>query len=327
MTPTRWAVLGPGTISQDFAVGLRASQHGVLHAVGSSSPERAAAFARTHGAHASGTYDQILARDDVDAVYVGTVHTTHADLAIRALEAGKAVLCEKPAAPTFGDVERMLDAAARARRPFLEAFKTRFGPFAQTLRDLAAGGELGALERFEGARGSAATARTGRLFDPALAGGAILDIGCYPLALAIDLAAAAGEPIDAPEYRRFEAEQVGGVDGTASAEFAFGRVTAGIATSILEDLDEVVTVRFAHAEVVLPNAWGNRTESASRLIVRRDGQEQIIEVPTVQPMAAEADALSLALVEGRLEVPQMPWSHTRAAARVLTDWRAAALSG
>ncbi|GAA5210099.1 hypothetical protein GCM10025774_25750 [Microbacterium kyungheense] len=320
-------MLGPGAISQDFAVGLRASQHGVLHAVGSSSPERAAAFARTHGAQASGTYDQILARDDVDAVYVGTVHTTHADLAIRALEASKAVLCEKPAAPTFGDVERMLDAAARARRPFLEAFKTRFGPFAQTLRDLAAGGELGALERFEGARGSAATARTGRLFDPALAGGAILDIGCYPLALAIDLAAAAGEPIDAPEYRRFEAQQVGGVDGTASVELAFGRVTAAIATSILEDLDEVVTVRFAHAEVVLPNAWGNRTESASRLIVRRDGQEQIIEVPTVQPMAAEADALSLALVEGRLEVPQMPWSHTRAAARVLTDWRAAAVSG
>ena len=319
-------MLGPGAISRDFAVGLRASQYGVLHAVGSSSPERAAAFARAHGAHASGTYDQILARDDVDAVYVGTVHTTHADLAIRALEAGKAVLCEKPAAPTLGEVERMLGAAARAQRPFLEAFKTRFGPFAQTLRDLAAGGELGALERFEGARGSAASARTGRLFDPALAGGAILDIGCYPLALAIDLAAAAGEPIDAPEYRRFEAELVGGVDGTASAELAFGRVTAGIATSILENLEKVVAVRFARAEVVLPNAWGDRTESASRLIVRRDGQEQVIEVPTVQPMAAEADALSLALVDGRLEVPQMPWSHTRAAARVLTDWRAAALS-
>ncbi|MFD4958080.1 Gfo/Idh/MocA family protein [Microbacterium sp. NPDC058389] len=326
MPPTRWAVLGPGAISGDFAVGLRASQHGVLHAVGSSSAERAAAFAHAHGADAAGTYDEILARDDVDAVYVGTVHTTHADLAIRALEAGKAVLCEKPASPTIADVERMLEAAARMRRPFLEAFKTRFGPFAQTLRDLAARGELGALARFEGARGSAATTRTGRLFDPELAGGAILDIGCYPLALAIDLAAAAGEPIDAPEYRRFEAEPVGGVDGTASAELAFGRVTAMIATSVVQDLPRVVTVRFAEAEVVLPNAWGNRTESASRLIVRRDGRERVIEVPTVQPMAAEADAVSLALAEGRLEVPQMPWSHTRAAARVLTDWRAAALA-
>jgi hypothetical protein len=79
--------------------------------------------------------------------------------------------------------------------------------------------------------------------------------------------------------------------------------------------------------VVLPHVWGSRTESPSTLIVRRDGEETHLEVPVVQPMAAEADALSLAIAEGRLEVPQMPLSHTRAAARVLTDWRDAALAG
>lgn len=325
---TRWAVLGPGAISRDFVVGLRASRYGVLHAVGSSSPERAASFAAEHGAAASGTYDEILARDDVDAVYVGTVHTTHAELAIRALEAGKAVLCEKPASPALEEVEQILAAAERAQRPFLEAFKTRFGPFADALRELVAGGELGALERVEGAFGFAAPTHEGRLFDPALAGGAILDVGCYPLALAIDLAAAAGQPLDAPAYRRFEAELVSGVDGAASAVIAFGDVTAQIATSVIEDLSDTAMLRFAAADVVLPNAWGSRTESPSTFTVRRrDGEEQVIEVAVVQPMAAEADALSLALAEGRLEVPEMPWSHTRAAARVLTDWRAAALAG
>ncbi|GAA5085255.1 hypothetical protein GCM10025760_03980 [Microbacterium yannicii] len=323
---TRWAVLGPGAISRDFVVGLRASRYGVLHAVGSSSPERAASFAAEHGAAASGTYDEILARDDVDAVYVGTVHTTHAELAIRALEAGKAVLCEKPASPTLEEVERILATAERAQRPFLEGFKTRFGPFADALRALVAGGELGPLERVEGAFGFAAPVHEGRLFDRALAGGAILDVGCYPLALAIDLAAAAGQPIDTPDYRAFEAELVSGVDGSASAVIAFGAVTAAIATSIVEDLPRTAVLQFADAEVVLPNAWGSRTESSSTLTVRRGGEEQLIEVPVVQPMAAEADALSLALAEGRLEVPQMPWSHTRAAARVLTDWRAAALA-
>src|SRR6478735_10379704 len=128
MRQTKWAVLGPGAISRDFVTGLRSSSLGVLHAVGSSSPARAAAFAAEHGAEASGTYDDVLARDDVDAVYIGTVHSTHADLAIRALEAGKAVLCEKPASPTLDDVERILETAARAGRPFVEAFKTRFGP-------------------------------------------------------------------------------------------------------------------------------------------------------------------------------------------------------
>jgi predicted dehydrogenase len=326
MVKTRWAVLGPGAISRDFVVGLRASERGVLHAVGSSSADRAAAFAAEHGAAASGTYDEILARDDVDAVYIGTVHTTHADLAVRALEAGKAVLCEKPASPTLGEVERILDTAQRVRRPFLEAFKTRFGPFAEALRELARGDELGELQRVQGAFGFDAGTREGRLFDPALAGGAILDVGCYPLALAIDLAAASGRPID-PEYGRFEARVIGGVDGTASAELRFGDLTAAIATSVIEDLSDTAVLTFADAEVVLPNAWGSRTASPDALIIRRGGDERVVELPVVQPMAAEADALSLALQDGRLEVPEMPWSHTRAAARVLTDWRAAALAG
>ncbi|HKP08836.1 MAG TPA: Gfo/Idh/MocA family oxidoreductase [Microbacterium sp.] len=326
---TRWAVLGPGQISRDFVVGLRASEYGMLQAVGSSSAERASAFATEHGAAASGTYDDILARDDVDAVYVGTVHTAHADLAIRALGAGKAVLCEKPASPTLDEVERILEAAERAQRPFLEAFKTRFGPFADALRDLAAGGELGPLHLFEGAFGFDAGTREGRLFDPAVGGGAILDVGCYPLALAIDLAAAAGQPVDAPEYRSFQAELVNGVDGWATAEIGFGSVTAQMATAVVEDLSDLALLRFddADADVLLPNVWGSRTESPSTLIVRRGADERVVELPTVQPMAAEADALSLAIAEGRLEVPQMPWSHTRAAARVLTDWRAAALAG
>lgn len=324
---TRWAVLGPGAISRDFVVGLRASRHGVLHAVGSSSAERAAVFAHDHGAEASGTYDEVLARDDVDAVYVGTVHTTHAELAIRALEAGKAVLCEKPASPTLDEVERILAAAQRVQRPFLEAFKTRFGPFADALREIVAGGELGAVERVEAAFGFDAGSHEGRLFDPALAGGAILDVGCYPVALAVDLAAAAGQPIDEPQYRGFLAELVGGVDGSASAEVAFGGVTAAIGTSIVQQLPDSAIVGFAEADVFLPDVWGSRTASASRLIVRRDGDERVVDVPVVQPMAAEADALSLALADGRLEVPQMPWAHTRATARVLTDWRATVLAG
>ncbi len=320
-------MLGPGAISRDFVAGLQSSAYGTLHAVGSSSAERAAAFAAEHGAAASGTYDEVLARDDVDAVYIGTVHTTHADLAIRALEAGKAVLCEKPASPTADEVERILAAAVRAQRPFLEAFKTRFGPFAAAVNDLVSGGELGAVQRVEAAFGFAAGSREGRLFDPALAGGAILDVGCYPVALAVQLAGAAGEPIDSPVVGAVEADLVSGVDGSATADVEFGGLIAPVATSVVRQLPGSALVRFSEGEVFLPDAWGERAASASTLIVRRGGDERVIEVPVVQPMAAEADALSLALAEERLQVPEMPWAHTRAIARVLTDWRAAALAG
>jgi len=325
MPKTRWAVLGPGAISRDFVVGLRASQHGVLHAVGSSSAERAAAFAAEHGAEWAGSYDDVLGRDDVDAVYVGTVHITHAELAIRALEAGKAVLCEKPASPTIDDVERILETAGRTGRPFLEAFKTRFGPFSDALTELVSGEQLGAATSLQASSGFAAGSRDGRLFDPDLAGGAILDMGCYPIALAVQVAAAAGQPLDSPVLAGCEAELVGGVDGSAAAEFTFGSVTANVGTSILRVMPRSARVTFAEAEVLLPEAWGSRTRSAGTLIVRHGNDETRIEVPVVQPMSAEADAISLALAEGRLEVPEMPWSHTRAVARALSDWRAAAL--
>ena len=333
MRQTRWAVLGPGAISRDFVTGLRSSTHGVLHAVGSSSPERAAVFAAEHGAEASGTYDAILAREDVDAVYVGTVHTTHADLAIRALEAGKAVLCEKPASPTAEEVERILAAATRAERPFVEAFKTRFGPLAENLRAILASGELGAPERVEAAFGFEAGSRSGRLFDPALAGGAILDVGCYPVSLAVDVARAGGMPgpdaavSSGVALLSASGDIVEGVDGHARAEFGLGGMVAALETSILQELPASAVIRCEKGTIELPDAWGDRARSATGVIVRRGSDERVLTFPSIQPMAAEADAVSLALAEGRMEAPEIPWADSRANAVALTAWREAVLAG
>ena len=322
MTHTRWAILGPGAISRDFLAGLQASRFGVLQAVGSSDPDRAAAFADAAGAPASGDYAAVLARDDVDAVYIGTVHTGHADLAVQALEAGKAVLCEKPAGVGVAEVERMLDAAARTGRPFVEAFKNRFGPWADALRDLLADDALGRPLHVEAAFGFDAPTREGRLFDPALAGGAILDVGCYTVSLAVQAGAAAGgalsvDVVDAGGTR------VAGVDGDAWARVRLGAVDALLRTAVVRDLPSSARIVCERGVIELPDAWGERAESASRIVVVADGQDaDVRELPTVQPMAAEADAVSLALRDGRQEAPEMPWEHSRLIARVLEEWRA-----
>ncbi|MFJ6651384.1 Gfo/Idh/MocA family protein [Microbacterium sp. NPDC091313] len=322
---TNWAILGPGAISRDFLAGLRASRFGRLHAVGSSDPGRAAAFAADAGAAVSGDYDAVLARDDVDAVYIGTVHTTHADLAIRALEAGKAVLCEKPASPDVSDVERILAAAERADRPFVEAFKNRFGPWADALRSELRDGELGRPLSVEAAFGFDAPTRSGRLFDPALAGGAILDVGCYAVSLAVE----AGFARDAdPVISLLEAdgEVVSGVDGAATATVRVGEVTSRVATAVVRDLSSSAVIRCERGVIELPDAWGERDVSSAAIVLRPDGGAAMsIEVPTVQPMGAEADAVSLAVAEGRREAAEMPWAHTRAIARIVTEWRASVL--
>ena len=125
-TPFRWAVLGPGAIARRFAAQLPDSDHGVLVAVGSSSAERARAFAEEFPLAEPvivGDYEQVLASDEVDAVYVSTVHTGHARLAAAALEAGKHVLVEKPLTPNSGTSMALLDLAARSGKVLLERTK------------------------------------------------------------------------------------------------------------------------------------------------------------------------------------------------------------
>ena len=118
-TTTGWAVLGPGGIARTFLQDLHASS-GAIVSVGSSDPERAAVFAREAEEHgypdvSSGTYEEALADPRVTAVYVATVHTGHAPLVLAAIEAGKAVLCEKPMSPSSGPTMAMVDAAQIGR--------------------------------------------------------------------------------------------------------------------------------------------------------------------------------------------------------------------
>jgi dihydrodiol dehydrogenase / D-xylose 1-dehydrogenase (NADP) len=320
---TRWAILGPGAISNNFADSLENAKLGHLHSVGSSSPDRAAAFAHDRGASISGAYEEIIARDDVDAVYIGTVHTTHADLAIAALKAGKAVLCEKPITPSPDATAQVLAVAQLAQRPFLEAYKYRFGPLADELRRILASGEIGTLQRLEASGGFTADEHTGRLFDPALAGGAILDMGGYPVSFAVAVAEWAGISTDAATITAIDGE-VGatGVDYWASADVSFGDFVASVRTSIVSDLPHESRLIGSDGWIDLPNVWGSRQLSSGEAVVHRTGEEpRHVQVDVVDPMAAEADAVSLALAEHRAEVPEMTWAETSTIARLLHSWR------
>ena len=327
MKTTRWAIFGPGNIGGWFAGALPGSAHGILHAVASTNPDRAAAFAATHGAPVTGTYEQILARDDIDAVYIATVHTTHADLAIAALQAGKAVLCEKPVSTTAAELERVLQVAEAAGLPFVEAYKHRFGPFARALDAEVADQAVGAPLHLVAAAGFRAGERTGRLFEPALGGGAILDVGGYPVALAVGLAAAAG--VDLAELSMVAcAGQIGdtGVDEHATATIVAAGFQAEVACAIDAELPKSALLRGGAGVIDLPDAFGSRDASAASFTVRADGGTRVVEVAAVDPFAAEADAVSLALREGRTEAPEVPWAHSRSVARLLDQWRAGLVS-
>lgn len=182
----RWGILGTGNIARSFAQGLSYLPDDHLIAVGSRSAESANHFAdifRIPTRHAS--YEALAADPEVDVIYIATPHPLHCENTLLCLDAGKAVLCEKPFAINARQASKMI-ARAREKGLFLmEAMWTRYFPIMTKLRDLIRSGAIGEVRMLQADFGFYAPFDpSGRLFDPALGGGALLDVGIYPLSLA-----------------------------------------------------------------------------------------------------------------------------------------------
>ncbi|WP_150307121.1 Gfo/Idh/MocA family protein [Planctomonas psychrotolerans] len=182
----RWGVLAPGGIARDWVASVAASTGQRVTAVGSRSADRARAFAADFGVErAHGTYEDLVADDDVDIVYIAAPHSEHTRLALLAIAAGKHVLVEKPLATSAAEATEIATAARGAGVFAMEAMWTRFLPQTDIVRQLIENGDLGRLGLVTADFGSVATADPAhRINDPALGGGALLDLGVYPVSFA-----------------------------------------------------------------------------------------------------------------------------------------------
>ena len=214
----------------------------------------------------------------------------------------------------------MFAAARSAGMPLVEAYKYRFAPIAARARALVETGAIGSPERVVAQSGFVAPDRSGRLFDPLLAGGAIFDIGGYPMSLAIGVARWAG--VDgAASILSADGDlgSTGGRDGTRSPAHRPHRSRA-------HRLDRQRPCAARHGvrqpRLARPvGIWGDRTRSGSAIMLRRPGHEPVrIDAPVVDPFAAEADAVAAALHEGRTEVSEMTWAESRDIAEALASW-------
>ena len=182
-----WGIIGPGKIAHRFAEDLALLPNARLHAVASRSEERARAFADQYAAaHAYGGYEQLFRTPDLDVVYVATPHIGHYENTLRCLHHHVPVLCEKPFSMHALQTREMI-AAARAHQTFvMEAIWTRFLPHFRKTVELVEAGVIGELLSIKADFGFRAKFDPqGRLFNAALGGGALLDIGLYPVFLAL----------------------------------------------------------------------------------------------------------------------------------------------
>ncbi len=181
----RWGVISPGKIAHAFAKGVKTIPDAEIVAAASSSKKRAKAFAKEYGvANAYDSYEALVADPDVDAVYVASLHHQHFGHAMLALEAGKPVLCEKPLTVNAAEMQKLIE-TARAKNLFLmEALWTRFLPIYSVVRNWLDDGLIGEIKLMTSSFGFRAKRdESSRLFNPNLAGGSLLDIGIYPLAV------------------------------------------------------------------------------------------------------------------------------------------------
>ena len=182
----RWGILGTGNIARQFATGVRSSTRGVLATVGSRTQTTADEFAKTYAIPISiGSYEQLINDQSYDALYISTPNTMHHEWTIKALRAGKHVLCEKPIGANHAEAQEMFDVAKKTGRVLTEAFMYRAHPQTLRMMELIRAGEIGSVRHVRTSFCYHTKKIDGNIrFDASLAGGAIMDIGCYCVSFA-----------------------------------------------------------------------------------------------------------------------------------------------
>ncbi|MGX5848475.1 aldo/keto reductase [Mesorhizobium sp. PL10] len=333
--PIRWGILGPGDIAKAFAGGLAGSRTGTIVALGARNPGKEGLARTFPGARILDGYDALLADPDVDAVYIAIPHPGHAEWAIKAAEAGKHVLCEKPLALTAFEADAMIHAARKAGTFLGEAFMYRLHPQTLKLVELIKSGVIGDARMIKSSFGFAMPRfmPEHRLYANDLAGGGILDVGGYPVSMVRLIAGAAvGRPFAEPD-KVVGTAHLGqsGVDEWASALLHFaGGIVAQVSCSISLNQENVLSILGTKGRIEVPDFWfagGNRDAGLGKIdVMHADGRRETISVNESRHLYSfEVDAAGDAILAGSQEFawPGMSWADSLGTLRVLDRWRAA----
>ncbi|HEY8301066.1 MAG TPA: Gfo/Idh/MocA family oxidoreductase [Jatrophihabitans sp.] len=314
---TRWGLMATGGIARTFATDLAHVPDATLVAVGSRSQHSADAFGDEFDVpHRHASYQALAEDPDVDAVYVSPPHPFHRDAALLALRAGKAVLCEKPFALDAAETEEMIAAARESGTLLVEAMWTRFLPTMVRVREILAAGTLGQVVYVTAEHGQWFAEDAGhRLFAPSLGGGALLDLGVYPLSFA-HMVLGTPARITATSEPAFT-----GVDKTTSAILQYDDGAHAVVTTSLAAASNNPAVIYGTEARLELDGWFY-TPTSFR-VVARDGTVLESYQPPAGGRGMEHEAIEVGrcLSEGLTESPVMPLSETLAVMATMDEIR------
>jgi len=329
----QWGILGTGRIAYKFAKGVGAgAERSRVVAVGSRSAEAAERFGADCGiARRHGSYESLLADPEVQAVYLATPHITHAEWVVRAAEAGKHVLCEKPLAVCLPEAMAAVEAARASGVFLMEGFMYRVHPQTARLVELLRDGAIGDLQLAEISMCfDAPFDPADRLFHHDLAGGAILDLGCYCVSLARLIAGAASghafaNPVEVRGSATLHPKARTDIVSAATLKFPSGLI-AQIICALRQARDNALHLHGSEGSITVPGPWiFARHGGPSEILLRRAGEaepQRIVIENAKNLYALEADHVAAHIA--RSESPAMPHADSLGNAATLDAWRASA---
>ncbi len=315
----RWGIIAPGGIATKLAEAVRDFTAGSVVAVGSRDGRRGEDFAARHGIPRSyAGYDRLVADDEVEAVYVASPHSAHLEHALLAIEAGKHVLVEKALARNGSEVDAIFAAAERQGVFVMEAMWTRHLPHIAWMHERIAAGAIGEIVTLAADHGQALDLPADhRLKDPNLAGGALLDLGVYPVAFSVDVL---GPPTQVHAVGRLTET---GVDGHASLVLGYAepKVTALLDTTLWTKTPTTAVVSGTEGSIEIDGDFYGANPIRLRKADRERTVVEEFDGRVENGFQFEVAEMARCVTAGRHESPRMTWDDSRAVMAVLDEAR------
>jgi len=314
--PLRWGILGAGGIAHTFAHAVQHRTAATIAAVGSRSLAKAQGFAADFGvSHVFSSYEDLVASDEVDAIYVATPHSHHHEHALLALGAGKPVLVEKAFTRNLAEAQEIFDAADARGLFVMEAMWTRFLPTTAAVHEVVASGVVGEVVSVIADHGQKLDADpAGRLLAPELAGGSLLDLGVYPVSYAHDLL---GVPAVVRAQGRLTQT---GVDGQVAVvtQYEDPRQQAIAASTLWAKTATTAVVAGTKGWIELP---GDFYATGDVIVHLPDGLTKDYTFDVSDGLAFEAAEVARCLAAGLTQSPRHPWQDTLEVMAIMDEVR------
>ncbi|MBQ4644139.1 MAG: Gfo/Idh/MocA family oxidoreductase [Clostridia bacterium] len=308
MTEFRWAYIGSGGIAKSTAMNIKKGNHKIV-SVYSRTFSKAKDFAEKYGATAFEDFESAVNRSDVDTVYIATPHTSHVEYAVKAMKMGKPVLCEKPVGVSVKDVDILLNTAKETDTYFCEAMWTWFSPVALKVKEWVQSGEIGEIKdvvinyAFPGIMMS----KDSRVLMPETAGGALLDVGIYPITYCYNL-------FGVPKGIKCDGEIKDGIDIAETVVLDYGKFKCTLNMSLCK-LKENCKIIGAKGSINLPVFF----HMASRAILKKGIHRKVFRGKT--DYLTEFNCVAEEIRQGKKESSYIPFEATRECMEIMDECR------